>query len=63
VRRTNVIENSGRVGYQPRPRISALQRLDFKVVPSWQIQAPLGGSLLKPQHVGERTVGVAAPGR
>ncbi len=48
VRRTGVIESSGRIEYQPRPAIPGLRRLDFKIVPSWQIQAPLGGSLLKP---------------
>ena len=48
VSRTDVIGTSGHVDYRPRPNIPGLRRLDFKVIPSWQIEAPVGGSLARP---------------
>jgi Domain of unknown function (DUF5916)/Carbohydrate family 9 binding domain-like len=49
VRRTDVLETSGRVELQPRPPIAWLRRLDFKLIPSWEIETPTGGRLADPR--------------
>ncbi len=47
VREAGILETSGYFNYRPRPRRLGVRRLDFKVLPSWEIIADIQGSLLR----------------
>lgn len=47
VHRTGIWETTGHVDFQPRPRIRGVRRLDFEIVPTWDIIASENGSLAR----------------
>ena len=46
VREAGILETSGYFNFRPRPKRLGVRRLDFKVLPSWEIIADIKGSLL-----------------
>lgn len=46
VQRTGIIETTGHVDFMPRPHVLGIRQLDFELVPTWDIIANEGGSVL-----------------
>ena len=46
VQRTGIIETTGHVDFMPRPHALGIRQFDFELIPSWDIIANEGGSLL-----------------
>jgi hypothetical protein len=46
VQRTGIIETTGHVDFMPRPHALGIRQLDFELIPTWDIIANQGGSLL-----------------
>jgi hypothetical protein len=46
VQRTGIVEATGHVDFQPRPHVLGIRRLDFELIPTWDIIANQSGSLL-----------------
>ena len=47
VQRTGIIETTGHVDFMPRPHALGIRQLDFELIPTWDIIANEGGSLLR----------------
>ncbi|MEP7065619.1 MAG: DUF5916 domain-containing protein, partial [Gemmatimonadota bacterium] len=46
VQRTGIIETTGHIDFMPRPHALGIRRFDFELIPSWDIIANGGGSVL-----------------
>jgi hypothetical protein len=46
VQRTGIIETTGHIDFMPRPHALGIRQLDFELIPTWDIIANEGGSLL-----------------